>query len=130
MKPKNRKWAARAIKDASGETDMNEKFRVIKLLREVYGLHALTGEVLEIPRTKWYRYPDLFIPTVHPQIAILLHGDAPWHTEGSKSELSVMMDYDSIGVKLIIVWEALTNYEDKKILEVFDSAGLERLVVP
>ena len=127
MKPKNRKWAAKAIKEARGEIDIPEKFRVIELLRVYYGLHALTGEVCEIPRTKWCRYPDLFIKSTYPQIAILLHGDAPFHTEGSKSELSVMMDYDSIGVKLIIVWEALTNYEDEKILEVFDSAGLERI---
>lgn len=128
MKPKDRKWAQKAIKEGDAEVDIPEKFRVIKILEKHYGLHGLTGEAVVIPRTGWARFPDVFIKAHVPQIAILLHGDAPFHTEGSVKEAEVKLDYESAGVKLIIIWEALTDYTTEKIMEVLDDAGLQRVV--
>jgi len=127
MKSKNRKWAQKAIKESGGNTDLDEKFRTIYLLRDHYGLHGLVDEVVFIPRNGKTRHPDILIKACDPQIAILLHGDAPWHTEGSETELNVKMDYDSAGVKLIIIWEALTQYKKERILEALDVGGLERI---
>jgi len=128
MKPKNRKWAQRAIKESGGSTDLAEKFRVIYLLRDHYGLHGLTDEVVMIPRTCRARYPDILIKAREPQMAILLHGDAPFHTEGSETELNVKMDYDSAGVELIVIWEALTKYKPEEIMDALDAGGLKRIV--
>ena len=115
-----------AKKHQEDEGDLEEKFRVIFLLKKYFGLHGLTGEAIAIPRTGWARFPDVFIPAHDPQIAILLHGDAPFHTERGRKEKGVEADYESAGVKLIVIWESTTKYKSEAILHVLDDAGLER----
>lgn len=112
-----------------GEEDLMDKFRVIYILRDEFGLHGLTGEVLTIDED-CYRFPDIFIKKSSPEIVIELDGEI--HGDGdevSKREKDVWRDKDylRIGVKLIIINKSLTNgYEKAKVIDCLCQAGLAR----
>lgn len=111
-----------AERNRTGELDLDDKFKIIKILRNVYGLHGLTGEILMID-SESCRLPDILIKGVRP---IVIELDGEWHGMGdqiSKKERDVQRDkdYESIGVKLVIINKELTDgYETKKVINVLD----------
>ncbi len=119
------RFIAEARKKMVDEGDTDEKFRVIYILRQYYGLHGLTGEAVAIPRTGWARFPDVFVKACEPQIAILLHGAV--HMEDSWKEMKMHEDYKSAGVQVIVIWEALGGYSSESIIKALDEAGLKKI---
>lgn len=101
-------------------TDLDDRFRVIYLLKEVYDIAAISSHPVWIERTKWYRDPDVWIPL--KQTAIDLHGEV--HGDGetlSRKDLDRIEDYQSEKIKYIIIWKAKTNgYSREGILKELD----------
>jgi hypothetical protein len=110
-----------ANKNRDEESDIPDKFRVMKILRKHFKLPCLTGEALEIPGKNYARYPDIFVKNYDPQLAILLHGG--WHGYGEEVkeyDLRARADYKLLepGVNLIEIYAAQTDqYSEKKIVE-------------
>jgi hypothetical protein len=111
-----------------GEKDIIEKFHVIQILRDFFGLHGLTGEVLMIDNESC-RMPDILIkrkPITVIELDGLFH---QWGEPIAKLEKDVNRDsdYNSIGVKLIIINEEATlGYATDKIIQVLEQNGLVR----
>ena len=57
---KTQAYEHRAKLNQTGENDLVEKFHVISILRENFGLHGLTGEIIKIDQES-YRLPDILI---------------------------------------------------------------------
>jgi hypothetical protein len=78
----NRSWIHRTNKNRTSESDIDDKFRIINMLKIEFGLSALTDEVVQIPEGEGYasyRQPDLLIKTTKPKKSIielmgLVHG--------------------------------------------------------
>src|SRR5690348_1415098 len=99
-----------ANKKRDGELDMVDKFKVIRTLRNYFGLYGLTGEVLMIDGESC-RMPDIFIKN-RPPIVIELDGGI--HGMGdqiSKRDKDVVRDkdYEDLGIKLVIINKELTD---------------------
>ena len=119
-----------AVRNRYGEKDLTEKFHVIAILRDFFGLHALTGEILMIDNESC-RLPDLLIKNVIPSIVIELDGFYhQWNEPIAKLDKDVNRDsdYQSIGVKLIIINEEDTlGYTTDKVIQVLERNGLHQL---
>ena len=72
----------KAKKNQSGEKDIIDKFDVIDILKNQFGLIGLTGEVITIPGKYYHRMPDIVIK--EHDIAIELDGEI----HGSGDEIS------------------------------------------
>ena len=125
---KKQAWQHLAVKQRVGEKDLKEKFAVIKILREEFGLHGLTGEILMID-SESCRLPDILIKG-RPLTCVELDGE--WHQFGdqiSKRERDVDRDkdYSRMGVKLVIINKELTQgYETEKVIKCLEDNGLKR----
>ena len=101
-------------------TDLDDRFRVIYLLKEVYDIAAISSHPVKIERTNWWRDPDVWIPLKNT--AIDLHGEV--HGDGetlSRKDLDRIEDYQSEGIKYIIIWKAKSNgYSREGILKELD----------
>lgn len=122
-----------ANKNRTEESDIPDKFRVIKMLKRHFNLPCLTGEALVIPGFNRARYPDIFIKNYDPNIAILLHGG--WHGYGELPrdyDVKASMDYARLapGVRLIEIYAAQTDqYSEEKIVEHMVNLGFEDLII-
>jgi len=126
---KNNKWINLAQKNSSGEGDLDEKFKTIYLIKELFGLYGLTGETVFIPDKSWPNFPDILIKAHIPEIAIDLHGDAPFHVE-SPRDIEREYEYSTTKVKYIVIYELLTGgYSDKglryALIEEFAKIGIK-----
>lgn len=122
---------SRAMQSWSDDGDINEKFRLIRILKEVFGLYGLTGEHLTTLEGEWIK-PDVFVKSSEPQIAFELDGDI--HGLGddittTDSTWKRNERYAKLSVKLIIINEALTKYEDQEIIEVLKLHGLKEIEI-
>jgi len=101
-------------------TDLDDRFRVIYLLKEVYDIAAISSHPVWIERTKWYRDPDVWVPLKNT--AIDLHGEVRGDGETlSRKDLDRIEDYQSEKIKYIIIWKAKTNsYSREGILKELD----------
>ena len=117
-----------AVRQRDGEKDIKEKFHVIDILREYFGLHGLTWEVVPIDNESC-RLPDLLIKG-SPLIVIELDGYYhQWGEPIAKLDKDVNRDsdYESVGVKLVIINKELTQgYETEKVIKVLEENGLKR----
>lgn len=124
MNRSRNKWIEYGQSQQEGESDLSEKFRTIYILHDHFGLYGLTGETVFIPSKGWPNFPDIFIPAHKPQIAIDLHGDAPFHSGGRRDQQRVE-EYKEAGVQYIIIWEVLTKYDANNIILALEEAGLK-----
>lgn len=125
------RYVSRAMQSWSDDGDINEKFRLIRILRERFGLYGLTGERLTTLEGEWIK-PDVFVKSSEPQIAFELDGDI--HGLGddittTDSTWKRNERYAKLNVKLIIINEALTKYEDQEIIEVLKLHGLKEIEI-
>ena len=116
-----------AKQNRSGEQDIDDKFKIIGILRSEFGLYGLTGEVVPIG-DDFYRLPDVFVKKPIP-IAIELDGG--WHGTGDKitqkpRDVERGCDYEDSGVKLIIINKEQTKgYKTKLVIESMVKQGLK-----
>ena len=127
---KENKWRNLAQKNSSGEGDLDEKFTTIYLIKELFGLHGLTGETVEIPGNTYPNFPDIFIKdSLGANIAIDLHGDAPFHVD-SKRDHERINEYSRTSVRYIVIYEVLTDGYSKEwirkvLIEEFEKIGIK-----
>jgi hypothetical protein len=127
---KTEAWQHLANKKRDGESDLDDKFNVIRILRNHFGLYGLTGEILMID-SESCRCPDIMVKGMIP---ICIEMDGEIHGSGDQVSKRVKdvdrdKDYQSIGVKLVIINKELTNgYETKKVIKVLEDNGLKRIV--
>ena len=108
----------RARQKQEGELDIVDKFRIIKILREQFGLHGLTGEIVMISEDKC-RCPDILIKTKLKPIIIeldgLCHGEPQLPT---KKTVKRNDDYEEIGIlNIIINKEETKDYREDLVIE-------------
>lgn len=116
-----------------GESDIKDKFKIIDILRDAYGLHGLTDEILQIP--EGYadcRKPDVFVKGRSPQLVIELNGSGV-HGYGDnvttpEHDFEKMSDYSQLkGIQVIVLYSARTDgYRPDLVMKEFDLRGLER----
>lgn len=122
-----------ANKNRTEESDIPDKFKVIKMLKRHFNLPCLTGEALPIPGTERARFPDIFVKNHDPNLAILLHGG--WHGYGEikrKYDVKAADDYAKLapGVRLIEIYSEQTDgYSEEKIVEHMVALGFEDLII-
>jgi len=120
-----KQWVHRARKNRVDPVDRDDIFRVIYLLRDEFGLHGLSGEVVEDSHGPMY--PDIFIKAVKPQIAIELQGQYHGTSElptGYTLEKSVR--YENMGIKLYEIWKEDTDgYSKELVLARLQALGLK-----
>lgn len=120
-----------ANKNRTEESDIPDKFRVMKYLKRHFNMPCLTGEAFKIPGKNYARYPDIFIKNYHPNIAILLHGG--WHGYGEiirEYDVKAAVDYELLPMKLIEIYAAQTDdYSEEKIVEHMVALGFEDLII-
>src|SRR5690242_2108415 len=76
------------------ESDIPDKFKIIKILREEFGLFGLTGEAIQINEYKC-RWPDVLVKANIPMIAIELQGHIHGYGEPiSESQRDVQRNTD------------------------------------
>lgn len=116
MNPTNkRSFIHKANKNREEESDIPDKFRVIKYLKKYFDMPCITGEALIIPGKNRARYPDISVKNWDPYLAILLHGGI--HGDGyisTEYDDRARADYDLLPhVKLIEIYSAQTNHYDE-----------------
>jgi len=127
---KKSSWEGRAKKKQEGGSDRDDKFQVIAVLKNHFGLYGLTGEAFETADQEWV-FPDIFVKSSEPQIAIELDGEV----HGLGDEMTTTDKtfkrngrYERLGIKLIILNKIQTDgYEDSCVIEVLKNQGLKPL---
>jgi hypothetical protein len=108
------------------ESDLDDKFNVIRILRNHFGLYGLTGEILMID-SESCRCPDVLVKGVIPiciELDGFVHGMGDQISKRDK-DVDRDKDYQSVGVKLIIINKELTDgYDKQKVIEVLIKNGL------
>ena len=125
---KTEAYSHRANLNRLGEQDLGDKFNVIRVLRNYFGLNGLTGEILMID-SESCRMPDILIkgrPVMVIELDGGVHGMGDQISKRSK-DVDRDKDYEIIGVKLVIINKEITNgYETKKVIKVLEENGLKR----
>ena len=126
---KTNRFVQNAKKSQEGENDLDEKFRTIYLLRDIWNMRGLTDEFVMIPGKNWPNYPDVLIKAHDPMIAIDLHGDGPHHWDSARDQTR-RYEYSLTKTIYIEIYELLTDGYSKEgikeVLErVFDHFGIE-----
>ncbi len=128
-------WRHLANKNRTSESDINDKFALIKILKEKFGLYGLTGEALEIPPGGHasHRLPDVFVKNNKPRWILeldgLVHG---YGDEISKRWFDVEKDYDldlycaahTNTIKQHISYASTNGYQREKVIELLIQAGM------
>jgi len=121
-------WIHKARKEREGEVDIPEKFKLIKILRDHFGMSGTTDDVIVSPSGPLY--PDVLVKRHEPQIAFEL--DGLYHGLGDDITTSTgtykrNSKYAEVDVKLVIINRAVTEYDDGLIIEALEAHGLERI---
>ena len=120
-----RSYVHKARKSDNYKYDLDEKDKVRKILLERFGLYAFEDEV--ITWSEEHRYPDLFIKS--EQTAIELDGEGHGFGDDITTTDKTWKRnrfYEDIGMKLIIINKAVTEYEEDKIIQCLELHGLEK----
>lgn len=122
------RFVQNAKKSQEGENDLDEKFRTIYLLRDLWNLAGLTDEIVFIPGKDWPNQPDILIPAHIPPIAIDLHGDGPHHWDSARDSTR-RYEYSLTKVIYIEIYELLTDGYSKEgikaaLEKAFDNFGI------
>ena len=115
-----------AKKTREGEGDILDKFFVIEILRDHFGLHGLTGEIAKIDEDS-YRLPDILIKT-NPRTCIELegeiHGNGEQITKRDK-DITRDEDYKKAGYNLILIFkQEKLGYTKQNIIDSLIKGGL------
>ena len=149
---KNLAWIHRDRRERYNDYDIDEKFRMVYLLKKYFGLTAVTDEVLffdrtthkrvfvdqskyeskqELVRHYYVHYPDLLIKNHKPVIAVEIDGDVHWqNTKALKQTNKRNEHYEAGGIK--ILWltknDVLVKDQSDLILNVAGKLGLSARV--
>ena len=102
-----------------GESDLDDKFHIIEILRTEFGISGLSDEVIEIPPGGYttYRRPDLLI---RPDTVIELDGEGVhgFGDEVSMIEKDKCKDFDlkRAGYQIIRINSAITKGYDRDLV--------------
>jgi very-short-patch-repair endonuclease len=145
---KNLAWIHRDRRERYNDYDIDEKFRMIYLLKKYFKLTAVTDEVLFFDRTTHKRvfvdqskyeskqelvrhyhvhYPDLVVKNHKPVIAVEIDGPVHWqNTKALKRTNERNLHYEDGGIK--ILWltkdDVLVKDQSDLILNVAGKLGI------
>lgn len=113
-----------------GEKDLIDKFKIIKILKDKFGLHGLTGEMIQIDKDS-HRCPDILIKNGREMIVIELDGEVHGSGDGitkRKKDVKRDNDYQAARVREIILNKESTNgYEENLVMDSLVRQGLKPL---
>jgi len=127
---KKRTHIHRANKNRTSESDIPAKFKVMEIIKENFGLYALTDQHISIPNgIATYRSPDLTIKTTTPTFLIeLLGGVHGWEEENplTLKDHEKCEDYEKVGEEYKVLWihEKGDFYAAGRITQELYEAGL------
>ena len=121
---KGKQWVHKYRKEHPEERDLSEKFLLIKILRENFGRHGLTGEVVQVGLR--FKLPDVFVKATDPQEVYELDGE--YHGVGEYvigRDLERAEFYELAGCKLYVINKKQTNgYKELEIIKSLRGQGL------
>ena len=121
-----KQWVHKYRKEHPEERDMDEKFLLIEILRNEFGLHGLTGEVVVVGEK--FVYPDVFVKSTEPQQAFEL--DGYYHGDGENLRERDRVRDDLYKIARVNVFHinrrATDNYRRELIIECLRSKGLAK----
>ena len=132
MGPGVESFKHRANKNRTYEIDIPDKFRVMQILKDNFGIITLTDEIVETPGGYAdYRKPDL-LDKQHYQV-YELDGEG---VHGYGDEVSLRLknkqkqdDYDRIKIKYYILNSAVTDgYDEELVVEELTKQGLHTTI--
>lgn len=113
-------------KENPGERDLDEKFLLIKILRERFGRYGLTGEVVSIGEE--HRFPDVMVTSIVPQEVYEMDGE--YHGFGEiqgKKDMKKDDFYFRAGVTVYRINKVQTDgYSEEKIVKRLLALGLSK----
>lgn len=118
----------RATQQREGEKDLKEKFAVILILRKLFGLYGLTGEIVQITDDTC-RCPDIMIKSIQTVLELdgEIHGSGDDVTRRPR-DIERDADYATVDIKCIVINKELTsNYDTGKIAKILEQNGLKRI---
>ena len=152
-------WIAHAMKNQHGEGDINEKYRVLMILRDYFDLRALMNNANDMPlffnkftgacedppptmakeniqNSYFIHYPDLGIKNHKQMIVVEIDGKAHWQSSGGVARTNKRnFHYDNAGLHLI--WLTDIEARDKiqrelilNITEKLQPLGLKPRLLP
>ena len=116
-----------ARKNREGEGDIEDKFLVIGILKEFFGLHGLTGELVQIDCDS-YRLPDILIRSIPTTIIELDGGIHGYGDQVTKREKDIQRDedYKKAGYNLIVInKEETAKYDYHLVIPILQQGGLK-----
>jgi hypothetical protein len=127
-----RSFIHKANKNRTSESDIPNKFKVMEIIKENFGLYPLTDEVLPIPEGGFaeVRMPDLLIKNCKPNYIIELVG--PVHNPekehpARRIDIKKAADYARLGqdYKVVELWGGYKNeYSEEHVVSTLKEAGV------
>ena len=122
---KNRSWIHYRNKQRDSESDTDDKFKIIDILRRNFSLYGLTGEMVLLDGGR-YRLPDIFIK----KDRIVIELDGGIHGFGdditkNESDYARDSDYHNNNYRLIVINKEITDgYQEEKVLKILKGYNL------
>ena len=123
-----RSWVHKARKEGRVLGDVDQKFKLIEILREEFGIHGLTDEVVYDMEGN-FRRPDVFSRAY--KIAFELDGE--YHGSGDEVSMSEQTRernafYNRQGIQCIMINKEMTEgYDRDLVIECLRLGGLKRI---
>jgi len=120
----------RANQNRTSESDINDKFKVMEIIKSKFGHYPLEGEAVAIPNgIATHRKPDLIIKTTNPTYLIeLLGGIHGWEEENplTLKDNEKCEDYDKLGKEYKVIWIFAGDdfYAEERIIKELYEKGL------
>jgi len=120
----------RMNKNRTSESDIDDKFKVIDIIKYHFGLHALEGETVAIPNgIANYRSPDLMVNTTLPTYLIELMGESHNLDEENPPRVKDIQKREDLArlgknYKLIEIWKKHGVYEKEHVISTLWNGGL------
>jgi len=131
MNPTDKRWAIhKANKKRTSESDIPAKFKVMKIIKENFGLYALTDQTILIPDGyATHRSPDLMISYTTPVFLIELMGGIHNLDEENPSrtkDIQKREDYARLskGYHVIELYEKDDFYAEERVIKELYERGL------
>lgn len=119
----NRGWIGKARKGFNYVGDRDDKQHLINILRDTFGIHAISECVLIIDESPIY--PDVMTTDYNPKTYFELHGGYHNQVTGDYT-WNKRQKYESGGYNLIEIWEEATDgYEESRVIEVLKAQGIK-----
>ncbi len=148
LKKKSLQWIHRDRRERHDEGDIDEKFRVVQILKKYFNLDALSDEILFFDRITgkpvdldqsqfeskdeiFHRYivhkPDLLIKNHKPMIIVEIDGPVHWeNTKAMKKTNQRNADYEASGLQMLWLTkdDALVKQQSDLVLNISARLGL------